>query len=245
MSFVFNGSDLYERLEEEEVEYLYHANTVRTAATFLRRGALLSRGTVEGLGLDQTDQKSDDKDKNFGLWYDLFLDTGDISEVLSKRNKYGPVKFKIDTSILKGDRCSFVWVTKKNPIHWKSGDDLGDRFITQDYLDENPLSKSCFWERALVLRHCGGRLPFGEHLKEVIIDDPYKPLTSESEDEEEAKQGKRESFVSAVSVLRNAQRGAFKKGYISKSQRVKFSRKKAMSWYVGVKRGKLQKWFAG
>lgn len=72
------------------VESLHHANTVRTAGTFLRAGGLMSRGAVEDLGLDQTPQGSDEADRRYEVWYDIFLDRVDIhSDLNDSRSRVG------------------------------------------------------------------------------------------------------------------------------------------------------------
>lgn len=60
-------------LKAKGVENLFHANTVCTAITFLKYGGLLSRGAVENMGLIQTSQISDNDDKKYGVFYDIFL----------------------------------------------------------------------------------------------------------------------------------------------------------------------------
>jgi len=228
-------------LEDEGEDFLYHANTVRTSATFLRQGALLSRGTIEDSNLDQTEQDSDSLDKDVGLWYDIFLDTGDISTALGERNKYGPVKFKISKNILKTDKCSCVWVTRLNPIHWGSSNELKDQFIKNEYLDSNSLSGSYFWERALVLRHCGGRLPFEDYLEKIIIDDPVRPVfpTEDSEDKS------REYFASAYALILNAVRVGKASGKLQNHIDGRYDRKSAKQWYADESNEDLRKWFFG
>lgn len=46
------------------VTELFHVNSVITSLTFIDNGGLLSRETVEEYNLPQTDQQSDDIDKN-------------------------------------------------------------------------------------------------------------------------------------------------------------------------------------
>lgn len=60
-------------LISKQINYLYHSNTVETSITFLRHGGLLSRGAVEKNGLNQTPQRSDEIDKQLGIYNDIFL----------------------------------------------------------------------------------------------------------------------------------------------------------------------------
>ncbi len=78
-------------LRSKGVRSLHHVNTVRTACTFLRHARLLARGVVEDKGLLQTPQQTDEIDKKFGVWWDIFLDGVDIHNRVSGLCYYGPV----------------------------------------------------------------------------------------------------------------------------------------------------------
>jgi hypothetical protein len=158
-------------LLERGVETLYHANTVTTACAFLQWGALLSRGTVELLGLSQTPQKSDATDRRDGIWFDVFTDTVDIHERAARRNLYGPVLFVLDARLLGQDDLPALWVTKKNPSRWQSGEAPGERWHTSLAELEANFVPGRF-EQMVVFRHVGGILPFREHLRELVVDDP-------------------------------------------------------------------------
>lgn len=64
--------ELYELFEEKGVKNLFHANTVATSITFLEEGGLLSRDWVERNERYQTPQSSDDVDKLFDVFDDVF-----------------------------------------------------------------------------------------------------------------------------------------------------------------------------
>ena len=66
---------LLEVLKNKKVHYLYHANTVVTAITFLENNGLYSRQAVEDKGLFQTPQVSDETDKflEFIMIFSLIL----------------------------------------------------------------------------------------------------------------------------------------------------------------------------
>ena len=64
--------ELYEFFESKKLKYFYHANTVRTSCTFIEQNGLMSRGYVEYKGLTQTPQTSDEVDKKFDVWNDIF-----------------------------------------------------------------------------------------------------------------------------------------------------------------------------
>src|SRR5437879_6502931 len=96
------GSDVYGVLKEVGATHLYHANSITTSCTFLEQGGLMSRGLVEGRGLEQTKQLSDRIDKKYGIWHSIFLDHIDIHHRANGLNLYGPVLFVLDLEILLG-----------------------------------------------------------------------------------------------------------------------------------------------
>jgi hypothetical protein len=165
--------EVYRALTKRGVRELHHANTVRTSRHFLREGALLSRGTVERRGWDQTPQDTDEKDKTLGIWFDIFLDTGGIHGLLQKRaNVYGPVLFVFDVEILREPLTGGAWVTQKNPCYWRKEHAWFPALADWEADFRPPSKRGGWWEHMLVLRHCGGELPFGLHLKKLILDDP-------------------------------------------------------------------------
>lgn len=158
-------------LRDKNIEYFHHANTVQTSCIFLQKGRLLSRGTVDERDIPQTPQKSDNLDKQYGIWYDIFLDTVDIHARAKKRNLYGPVLFVFDLGILEEDWLSTIWITKKNPTSWKSTDSHLDRYFQSVSEFESGYKKGDFGSM-FMLRAAGGILRLNPHLKEIIVDDP-------------------------------------------------------------------------
>jgi hypothetical protein len=164
------SAHVFEALSEKEVTKLHHANSVATACQFIRSKALLSRGSIERLGLTQTPQDSDEADRRYSIWFDVFLDSVDIHKRASRANAYGPVLFVFDINIINKNGTGRIWVTKINPTKW-AGKQENDRwFQGKEDLTEN-FVKGRF-DQMIVLRHCGGELPFGKYLKEIVVDDP-------------------------------------------------------------------------
>ncbi len=168
---------VYEALIEEGIDELHHANSVATACQFLRSKSLMSRGTVERLGFTQTPQKSDDLDKRYGVWFDIFADSVDIHQRAKKANVYGPVMFVFDTDLIEKSYTGRIWVTKLNPTKWSGKSEDERWFQGKEDLEEN-LVKGRF-DQMLVLRHCGGELPFKKYLKKIILDDPIRKTEDE------------------------------------------------------------------
>src|SRR5436305_15178842 len=120
---------VFEVLKENGIDFIHHANAVISSCQFLRHGALLSRGTVERRGFYQTEQSSDDLDKSFGLWFDVFTDSVDIHERANRRNLYGPVLFVLRSKIISKAYTGRIWVTKLNPTNW-SGTKREERWFS-------------------------------------------------------------------------------------------------------------------
>jgi hypothetical protein len=161
---------VYDVLLEKGVKEIHHANSILTACQFLRRGALLSRGSTERAKLHQTAQASDKLDQKFSLWYDVFTDSVDIHARAKRENAYGPVLFVLDSAMIKEKYTGDVWVTKLNPTKWEGVSEKERWFTSIQDLRDN-FVKGRF-DQMIVFRHNGGVLPFEGHLKEIIVDDP-------------------------------------------------------------------------
>ena len=166
-----DANAVYEKLVDAGVDVLYHANTVRTSCTFLKEGKLLSRGTLDEQGLDQTSQWTDEKDMKLGLWYDVFLDTRDIHDQCCRRNQYGPVLFKISTAVLDQRWLPFVSITKSNPYEWSPDKPEEERFFSQGEFESSydPCAPEGY-KHMLVLRRAGGVVRLDPHFEEIIVD---------------------------------------------------------------------------
>lgn len=122
-------SEVVKILRDKNNSTLYHADSVTTSCSFLKKGCLLSRGELETQRLPMTDQISDDKDKKFGLWHDIFVDGIDIHDRIKKRNFYGPVLLYIDASVLTKGGISSIRVTKSNPQNWNNNSPEKERYF--------------------------------------------------------------------------------------------------------------------
>ena len=98
---------VFEILKDKGVEHIHHANSVITTCQFLRNGALISRGSIDRYGMFQTAQKSDQLDKNYGIWFDIFTDSVDIHDRAKRANVYGPVLLELDLALIKDAYCVF------------------------------------------------------------------------------------------------------------------------------------------
>jgi hypothetical protein len=125
---------------------------------------------VDRRGLNQTPQSSDKLDKRKSIWFDVFTDSVDIHEKAATENHYGPVLFVLDLSLIQRAYTGRVWLTKLNPTKWNSRPRQERWFQSVEDISDN----FCYgnFDHMIVFRHCGGELPLGRFLKEIILDDP-------------------------------------------------------------------------
>ncbi len=174
------SAHVYKHLASNGVKEIHHANSVITSCHFLRSGNLMSRGTVDRKKWFQTEQASDEDDKAYSLWFDIFVDSVDIHKRAGRANAYGPVMFVLDAKLIEEAYTGRVWVTKLNPTKWENKKRDERWFSSADDLKEN-FVKGRF-DQMVVFRHCGGELPIKDYLKEIILDDPSVELKKDEVD---------------------------------------------------------------
>jgi hypothetical protein len=157
-------------LKLKGVKYLCHANTVTTAAAYLKNGKLLSRESVSKSGDYQTVQKSDEIDKKQGIFDYIFLDTVDIHNRARRRNEYGPVLFVFKLDLLSDSKFKKVRITKTNPIHWDGRESEDKRYYISSEDLENGFRFGDF-DASLMFEDIQG-LPLKDYLIGLILDDP-------------------------------------------------------------------------
>lgn len=197
---IINPRELFSFLNEIDIHYFYHANTVTTAKIFIEQGGLLSRGAVEVLGLKQTSQLSDEIDKKFNVWNDIFLDTIDLhGGRFPRQNFYGPVLFKIKTAILMSPEISEIWITRSNPTKWNSRMTDEDKYFRNMDEVRREYNKGDY-DKMITLRFSNNLLPFNHYLKTIYLDNPGVKITyPENPDKEEIR-----LFQEAKRALRNS-----------------------------------------
>jgi len=172
--YFIDNKKLYNLLIEKGITAFFHANTVLTSLTFIRERALLSRKFVEQNNLIQTDQKSDEKDKKYGVWDDVFLDAFDIHKKYNKRNLYGPVMFVFKLEMLLSPSISQALVTKCNPINWSDTLTNDDKYyssidqIKDDYLTGKKLDSQIM----ITFRSPDKCIKLNKFLKGILVDKP-------------------------------------------------------------------------
>jgi hypothetical protein len=186
------SKQVFDVLKDKGVVNLHHANSVATACNFLRRGCLLSRGSVKRLNLFQTSQYSDNIDMKHSLWFDIFMDSVDIHHRARAANSYGPVLFVLDIDRLAEEYIGRLWVTKTNPTKWTIKTREQRWFSSKEELIDK-FSYGTF-DQMIVARHSGGELSITNSLLKIVLDDPQRHTVP----------GKVDIYSMAVGALRSA-----------------------------------------
>lgn len=183
--YALNSKMIYEILKKKGVANLHHANTLATSLTFIRQNALLSRGYVEAKKLIQSKQKTDELDKQFNVWDDLFLDGTDLHYKYSKPNVYGPVMFVIPIDILQYPDFSEVFITKQNPYYWRSNQIMDDWYYSntkdfeKDYLTGDKL---CDGRICFTFKNKEAKLTLKKYCSKIVVDDPGRKVKIEEKE---------------------------------------------------------------
>lgn len=164
-------SEIKQLLIDNEVEYLYHANTVATSISFLLKSGLLSRGAIEEINFFQTPQQTDELDKRLGVYFDIFFDSDDIHARAKDLNSYGPVTFVYSIDILDALKDKVVRITRDNPIRWNEATPEEERYFTELIPMRFEYHKGAFQQHLLIC-DMHEPLPFNPYLVKIIIDNP-------------------------------------------------------------------------
>ena len=158
---------------------LFHANSVRTSIEFIRRKALLSRAFGEN-EIHQTTQRSDDLDKQLGIYNDIFFDNIDIpSRCGTNRSAYGPIMFVFKVDILKGHPIRILkcnpWSAENmenlsyNDLFFSDVDEIRNILIENHQMDQNRVDfLSDFNHHTTVFNT--SELPFGDFLEAIYLE---------------------------------------------------------------------------
>lgn len=169
-SLAVDSKEIKLLLDEKNITQLFHVNTVPTTISYLEAGGLLSRGAVEDLQLFQTSQASDKKDKELGIWYDIFFDSVDIHERTKDLNKYGPLTLVFNNDFLLLDNLT-VKITRDNPIRWDANWNESQRYFEDIDSLRSDYQKGAFAQH-LTLCGMNYALPFSPYLKTIVMDNP-------------------------------------------------------------------------
>ncbi len=168
---------LYEFLKSNNITSLYHANTVATSMTFIEEGGLLSREYIERQGLYQTPQQSDDIDKQFDVFDDIFLDTTDLHQHFCRQNHYGPVLFQLSSELLLNTDFE-IWVTKDNPIYWSENSQASDNYFDSVRELSDEWNKHDRQKMMITIRKPSKPILF-DYLQTITLDNPQVKINNE------------------------------------------------------------------
>lgn len=173
-NFAISSKSLYSLLKKKEVPFLYHANTVATALTFLNARSLLSRHQVEADGLAQSSQISDEHDKKYDVWDHVYVDGTDHHVLYSRPNNYGPVLFRLNLELLTSPLFPVVYIMRSNPLRWIDKMTLDQKFYTDiDEIDEIYLTKKQLDSQTMfTFRNPGYGIKLNKFLHSIGIDEP-------------------------------------------------------------------------
>lgn len=166
--------ELYDFLTARGIEYLYHADTVRTACALIKQKHLVSRGYMETKGISMTEQSSDCKDKQFDVWNDIFVDVVDLHTYFPRQNLYGPVCFKLSNKFLLDKDLDNICITKDNPMYWKVGMKETDKYFSsvKEYAKEfdSNMQNKCIQKKMITIHNTKIGISFDKYLYEIILD---------------------------------------------------------------------------
>lgn len=174
--FSLDAKELYSFLCSRGIKNFFHANTVMTSCTYIEHKGLMSRGFVEQMGLNQTEQSSDNLDKKFGVWNDIFLDIVDLHGYFPRQNSYGPVCFVLDLRLLLDDEFQDICITKNNPMYWTESMVEEDKFYYSvdeyAYNYENIEKHHDLYNHMVTIHDTFRVIPFEKYLIKIILDNP-------------------------------------------------------------------------
>lgn len=171
-----SAEELYDFLSSRKFKYFFHANTVKTACTLIRQKGLLSRGEITAKKLPMTAQSSDDIDKQFDVWNDIFFDIVDLHGYFPRQNLYGPVCFKLSNEFLLDKYLPNICITKDNPIYWTNSMSEEEKYYSSvgEYIAdfEKNMKNHTIQSKMFTIHNTEKRIPFKKYLVEIILDNP-------------------------------------------------------------------------
>jgi hypothetical protein len=171
-----NPKELYEFFVSKNLKYFFQANTVRTSCTFIEQKGLMSREFVEYKGLTQTPQSSDEIDKKFDVWNDIFLDLFDLHGYFPRQNLYGLVCFIVDNRFLIDNEFNNIVITKTNPIYWDKSMNDDDKYYStvKEYADEfeENIRRKCIQQKMVTIHNTHKKIPLEKYLVKILLDNP-------------------------------------------------------------------------
>ena len=157
-------------LLEHGVNRLFHTNTVETSLSFLKSGGLLSRGLCLDMRMPQTVQYTDNLDRAYNIFYDIFFDSINIQR-RTGISYYGPVLFVYSVDLLDIIEEGHIRITKMNPDKWRNTSNDNDRYFNGEEELAFRYDSNDFGQH-ITLTHQIAPLPFS-YLEKIELSDPH------------------------------------------------------------------------
>lgn len=165
-----DNNEIFNFLSDRGVVSLHHANSLATSLTFLQNNGLLSRGFIETNRLFQTRQLSDDDDRKFNVWNDIFFDSRDLHGYFPRQNLYGPILFKFNLRLLLQEDLQ-IYVTKNNPMFWNDDISEEDKYFLNMEDIRNNWDRYLLQRKMITIRFPDSPINFN-YLENIIVDNP-------------------------------------------------------------------------
>lgn len=162
-----------EVLARNDIQLIWHANTVATSRSFLVEEAIISREKMQEEGLFLSRQKTDEDDKKFGINHFLYFDPLDLAEHFKRANKYGPILFGVSSNVLSSSSVRCLRIYKINPANWREKQSDERRYYQSVEEFENLFStgdKFQYGASCLMIDWKDGKLPFSSGLEYILMD---------------------------------------------------------------------------
>lgn len=127
-----------------------------------------------------TPQSSDQDDKKFNVWNDIFFDIVDLHGYFPRQNLYGPVCFKISNKFLLDSSLPNICITKDNPIYWDTSMTAAEKYYSsvkeyESEFEKNMRNKTIH-AKMFTIHDTNKKIPFTKYLEEIILDNPLKKI---------------------------------------------------------------------
>lgn len=165
------NAEIKQVLLNKNVQHLYHTNTVETSISFLKCNGLMSRGYCQDKNLPQTYQYTDNSDKRYGIFYDIFFDSIEIQE-RTGISYYGPVMFVYSIDVLDTVKEGHIRITKMNPEKWTPNMSISEKYFMNINELATEFVKGDFGQH-ITLTNQVNPLSF-DYLEKVVLSDPQQ-----------------------------------------------------------------------
>lgn len=168
--------ELHTLLKEKNIDTLYFSCSVRNACSMISTDSLLSLHQLAYKELPMSELNNADIYKQSSLWNKRQLYLYDLHTYFPRQNKLGPVCFKISIDFLLDIHLRDLYITKRNPLHWRKKLKSCDVYYSsiQEFSDDfDSLFENRLLHKTIILiRDKKSEIKLSDYLQEVILDKP-------------------------------------------------------------------------